>query len=623
MVMTSGRKANGTLERSFRHSEKIQGDDHSIPLFIQRSFALDLRSRVHYSSMSSWLFWGTYFWPEAEADREGENMGAPRSSNLLRLVFFFVALLVAQPGQSQEWIYTVRPGDNLWDLSERHLVRVNYWQQLQLLNDVADPYRLPPGSRLRIPIRWLKIQPIPARIVAATKDSQLARAGGGSTEGIAPGDLLYAGDIIRTGPNGSVNIAFADGSRLMVSPSSQIQMDRLTAYGDRGMIDSRLRLDQGRTETTVPVDRQPSTRFEIWTPAAVSAVRGTNLRVAVTDRAEKATTEVLTGKATVRAQRRTVRVRQGFGVVTERGRTPSAPIRLLPPPDLSTLPDVFESIPVRLKIDPVPGAGAYRVEFAETPAFETLLSQAVSTGPTIRGPSLPDGRYVFRIRAIDNLGLEGMNAVSEVEINALPEPPLPMQPIKEGKLRELQPQFRWSRPIDAVSYRFQLAAGEDFEKQIVTNEIVSDVSYSLARQISPGLYSWRVATVDSSGDLGPFSDPQKFEYKPAPSSPEFEEPEQSEGNLNLRWRAGTPGQRYRVQVSEDLNFSSLVVNKVVSEPQLTVSNLSSGKVFVRIQTIDEDGYAGSFSSPQSIRISPPDHWPVYLLPLLLLVLIVI
>ncbi len=550
-------------------------------------------------------------------------MGTSRAHNLLRLVFFVAAILVAQPVQSQEWIYTVRPGDNLWDLSERHLVSVNYWQRLQRLNDVVDPYRLPPGSHLRIPIQWLKVQPIPARIIAATKDSQLARAGGGPDEGLAVGELLYAGDVVQTGPDGSVNIGFADGSRLLVSPNSRIQMDRLTAYGDRGMIDSRIRLDQGRTETNVPVDRQPSTRFEIWTPAAVSAVRGTNFRVALIDRTAKTATEVLTGKAEVRAQRRIVRVRQGFGVVTERGRTPSAPKRLLPPPDLSPLPDVFESIPVRFEIEPVPGARAYRIEFAETPAFETLLFQAVSEGPTIRGPSLPDGRYVLRIRAIDNLGLGGMNAVTEIEINAVPEPPLPIQPIKEGKVREPQPQFRWSRPIDAVAYRFQLAAGEDFEKQIVTNEILSGVSYSLAGQISPGLYSWRVATVDSSGELGPFSDPQKFEYKPAPSSPEFEEPEQSEGSLTLRWRAGTPGQRYRVQVSEDLNFSSITVDRIVSEPQLVVSNLTSGKYYVRIQTIDEEEYAGSFSSPQSIVVEPPEYWPLYLLPLFLLVLIAI
>ena len=550
-------------------------------------------------------------------------MGTQRYHNLWRLVFFFVVFLVAQPGQSQEWIYTVRPGDNLWDLSERHLVSVNYWPRLQRLNGVVDPYRLPPGSRLRIPIRWLKVQPIPARIVAVTKDSQLTRARGGPPEDLAVGTLLYAGDVLQTGADGSVTIGFADGSRLLVSPNSRIQMDRLTAYGDRGMIDSRLRLDQGRTETNVPVDSQPSTRFEIWTPAAVSAVRGTNLRVAVTDQTAKTATEVLAGTAAVRAQKRTVRVRKGFGVVTQKGRAPSAPKQLLPPPDLSALPDTFESLPVRFDIDPMPGAMAFRIEFAETRTFETLLHHAVSKGPSIRGPSLPDGRYVLRIRAIDNLGLEGMNAVSEVEINAVPEPPLPIQPIKEGKVRELQPRFRWSTPMDAVTYRFQLAEGEDFEKQIVTNEILSDVSYTLARQISPGLYSWRVATVDSTGDLGPFSDPQKFEYKPAPSSPEFEEPEQIEGSLTLRWRAGIPGQKYRVQVSEDLNFSSMTVDRTVSEPQLIVSNLTSEKYFIRIQTIDKDGYAGSFSSPQSIRMSPPDHWPVYLIPLFLLFLILI
>ena len=32
---------------------------------------------------------------------------------------------------AEDWIYSVRPGDNLWDLSEAHLTSMKYWRPLQ------------------------------------------------------------------------------------------------------------------------------------------------------------------------------------------------------------------------------------------------------------------------------------------------------------------------------------------------------------------------------------------------------------------------------------------------------------------------------------------------------------
>lgn len=47
---------------------------------------------------------------------------------------------------ADDWIYTVRPGDNLWNLAEQHLISFKYVKQLQQLNGVQNPYHLPPGK---------------------------------------------------------------------------------------------------------------------------------------------------------------------------------------------------------------------------------------------------------------------------------------------------------------------------------------------------------------------------------------------------------------------------------------------------------------------------------------------
>ena len=50
-----------------------------------------------------------------------------------------------------EWTYTVRPGDNLWTISRDYLRSDRTGRGLQSRNRVADPYRLQPGTYLRIP----------------------------------------------------------------------------------------------------------------------------------------------------------------------------------------------------------------------------------------------------------------------------------------------------------------------------------------------------------------------------------------------------------------------------------------------------------------------------------------
>ena len=390
--------------------------------------------------------------------------------------------------------------------------------------------------------------------------STVSRAGGSSREqrrnhyprrrgpdrAFGQRDLAPIRDTGKVSPIGSATIEFADGSELLAGPGSVIRMDALRAYGrGRGMVDTRIRIEEGRTDADVPPAPYSSSAFEVWTPAAVSAVRGTELRVAVDEKGAVARTEVLAGAAEVRAGARSVRVPKGFGTVTKKGQPPGGPKTLLPAPRLTALPPEFEDVPIRFRIDQVANAEDYRIEIAPTPEFDTLLYDEVVEDETLRGPDLPDGRYAMRVRAIDRQGLEGFDATAIIIVDARPEPPLPMQPIKEGKVRETTPEFRWSMPVNAASFRFQLAKDDQFRVLLADLDGLGPISVRLGQPLSPGLYSWRVATTDASGETGPYSDPQSFELKPAPARPELEPPVQEEENLVLRWRAGEPRQTTR------------------------------------------------------------------------------
>jgi hypothetical protein len=74
--------------------------------------------------------------------------------------------LLSLPAVAADWIYTVVDGDNLWDLSERYLDSQLRFEQVRKLNNVEFPKRMQPGTRLRIPMKWIRSNPVPANIAA-------------------------------------------------------------------------------------------------------------------------------------------------------------------------------------------------------------------------------------------------------------------------------------------------------------------------------------------------------------------------------------------------------------------------------------------------------------------------
>lgn len=523
---------------------------------------------------------------------------------------------IATTAYSQEWIYTVRPGDNLWNIAADYLTRMDYWRRLQALNQVADPQQLPPGMKLRIPVTWLKGQPTAARVLSVQGTAEVKVAFTGQTMTVTADLLLHSGDEIRTGSDGNVNVEFGDGSRLLVQANSFLVMDTLSAYGDANMVDTRLRLQQGRVDNQVTRRRSPRTRYEILTPAATSAVRGTRYRLSMDAGDATARTEVLEGAVELRGTRQIRTVTGGFGALAEIGKPPAAPVPLLPPPVAADLPPVVTHSPIQLSFPALKGATAYRAQIAPTAQFETLLFDAVSVNPVVRGPDLPDGDYALRIRGIDAKGLEGHDADHRFRLHARPEPLFLIKPAAQSAVLEHALVFEWAEPQNAVAYHVQLAEDEHFKTLVFDLPEYAKSSLTPDQTLEPKRYFWRVATQDAAGRIGPFSDPQFFRLQ---ATPKLQAPEVTAGTMTFRWSAGLPGQQYQFQLAKDFQFETVIVDQRVSEPQLTVSRPESGFLYLRMRTIDADGYVGPYSPAQRIDVPPATYWP-FAIPLLILAL---
>lgn len=512
-----------------------------------------------------------------------------------------------------DWMYRVQPGDTLIALTAAYLKPGMGWQPLQRLNQVADPYRLPPGRMLRMPIAWLRAEAAVAEVLHVHGQAQrLAHGGEGTT--LTVGEQLRTGDSVRTGAQSSVSLRFVDGARVLVAPDSQIKLERLLRMGASGMADTRLRLERGSADSMVPPAARPPGGYRIDTPSINLGVRGTEFRVRHAEAVSHA--EVLTGLvdagAAVGAAQR---VAAGFGTRAAQGAAVAPPRALLPAPDLAALPARLERIPLQASWQAMPGVARYRAQvYADGPS-EVLVLDGLFAEPVARWPDLPDGRYRMRVRGVDADGIEGRDAHAAFVMKARPEPPFTREPQPGRRVYGDKVQFEWTRPTGAGSYRLQVSTHPDFASLSADVGALADTRHAL--ELPPGRYLWRLASVAGADDQGPFGDPRAFEIQLPPATPAAEPPRLSDKGLVFRWQSGPTG-RYEVQVARDPAFNHVVASQTTDDVEFAVPDPQSGSYYMRVRALADDGFAGAWGATQQIEVPSRLWW--LLVPLILILL---
>ncbi len=519
-----------------------------------------------------------------------------------RLLILIGLLLFSVSVVAEEWAYTVRSGDNLWNVTERHLTSMKYVQRLQQLNRIQDPYSIPPGSKLRVPIAWTQQneEDVYAHVVAVHGIVTVRRVNTTKDLAITQDMRLSQGDEIRSENDAFVTVQFADGSRMRVQDNSHVRLSQMKVFGDFGLVDTLIELKQGRTENEVSTESDVGTRFRIKTPSAISSVRGTDFRVGTLEEGASTTSEVLEGVVQVSGESRAVRVSAGFGSVTTVGAPPLPPVTLLPAPDLSETLTFYESLPLIIALNPLLGAEAYRAQIAIDDEFNNLWVDFVTTSLPFRDGDIPDGDYWLRIRGIDDLGIEGQDAVVAFSLNARPEPPFVTAPIPGAAVDIDSPEFHWATQSEASHYVVLISQEEDFSSLVFFNPSIKNNYLKLPKPLEPGHYFWQVVSVSASEGAGPFSDVMSFRV-PFPG-PALEETEFDVTKMTSAWRAGAEGQSFHFQFASDKAFINLIQDQHTTASQASVPLPDGGSYYLRVKTIESDGFEGPWGPPQLIDI---------------------
>lgn len=510
---------------------------------------------------------------------------------ILKRILLLVLLVATLPpgGVAAErmlpaWRYTVRPGDTLINIAERYLVDGGDWSVVRKDNQVDDPYRLLPGTVLRIPAALLRRSPA-AVTIEASAGSVRWRSGGGDWQEAASGQRLVAGSALETLEDGHATLRLADASRLLLAPNSHLVFDVLGVYAGGLMVDTRLRLQRGHGDIDANPARRANQHLQIQTPSAQVVVRGTQFRVSAD---EDATWEgTLAGLVAVSGAGRAVQVAPGRGAITRRGEAPSAPVDLPAAPEVSTLPARFEHLPLRFPLPRLPRAEAWHGQIAAAQAPDRILFSKTARGEALTFADLPNGDYLLRLRAVDGNGLHGIEALHRFVVFARPFPPGLNHPGDAATIRSARPTFAWGRVLNVRDYQVQVASDPEFSHPLQAASSAGN-HWQAPADLPAGLLYWRAASVDPAGQQGPWSVASAFTYKPGPGPVDLGRAavELNSERLLLNLPPPPDGLAYEAMLSPAADLQPVLAQAQASEGRLELPRPDGGSYYLGIRLLD-------------------------------------
>ena len=423
------------------------------------------------------------------------------------------AISIASPGI----VIRTHAGDTLSSIATRYTSATSNWQQIGKLNGIARDTSIPIGTALQIPATLLADEPGAAQ-VAALFGTVLAAGSDHQPISLKAGSAVHEGDELTTGSNSFVTLALPDASRLSIPSNSHVRLSKLRIARYTKSPRTEITILHGALESEVSPLGHNLGHFEVKTPRATAAVRGTHFRVAVL--ADGSTSnELLAGVLAVThtASRQQVLLRHGEGdIVGAQGIGATKPLLDAPRLRASTI-DIGSDVAV-LQVTPIPGARAYHLQLRNDAGLTDRYVEMRSPSPAFRlsARGLADGNYTARVSAIDAAGLEGVVRVAPIALAhangaavsrggaPVSDAAAPSAPRLKG-FDDRQMELAWNGAPD-LTYTVQLARDTEFT-WLQANGSTRAATISLARPPF-GTYYARVRAEDANGKLSPYSPTQ-------------------------------------------------------------------------------------------------------------------
>lgn len=401
----------------------------------------------------------------------------------------------ARPAPANEkWVeHQLAKGETIYGLAARYLHRQNDYVIVQRVNAITRDRALPPGTRVRIPVRLLRSEPLNARLAAFR--GSVAITLNGDALAATPGANIAPGSVLSTGAGGFMTIELSNGSRITLPSHSRLRIVAMRRFLLGNRLDFDFLLEQGRIETGVTPMPSGAGQYRIRTPIAVSAVRGTTFRVGYDGLAAPSLTEVLDGTVAVAPKGASATaIPRGFGAgVSASGQLKQEEL-LLPP--LPIRPGRVQVDPVvMLAVDTVAGARAYRFQIGRDAGFMDIEAEVRTDTPTASFADIANGAWFVRATAIADSGLEGMP-----QIYTMRRTLTALNATADGDAQSGW-TFKWGGTGEGARvYHFRLRPDRDGAMPLIDEPGLRGQSITVS-SIPPGQYKWQVGVrqYDKSG----------------------------------------------------------------------------------------------------------------------------
>jgi len=477
-----------------------------------------------------------------------------------------------------EWSYTMMANDSVQDIARRFLASGIPSSRLLQYNNLANRSQLGPGDTIRIPLSWLQQQPDPARASSVSGQVSVHSGRDSRKRPLTVGTLVRVGDELIS-YSGTATIELADGSVVRLSPNSRLAFNRLTRYRKSGMVDTRLRLKEGELETQVRPFDEDGSRFEIETPSAVAAVRGTMFSLktgpAGTD------LRVTDGRVAFGHRGKTRVIPEGYSARISTASNGNMSIRRLPPaPELNPLPPSLTRLPQTLSWQPN-GATQYQVNVFEADSGRWLQSATLEDA-RYSLDLLDNGQYEVQLAALDRHGIAGMPGTLDFEVDLQAQAAGLTRPAPGEAVNDDMPEFQWQlRGTNEVA-RIEIAADQSFRDVIATSEWAPDEQTLPSRPLSPGKYYWRVVT-EAGGNSVATSEARSLVINGTLPPVRIISVNYLDKQVRIFWQNVDTANGYLIQLSEEPGFRNIIKEAEIADTTAALRLIPGRRYFVRLK----------------------------------------
>ena len=141
-----------------------------------------------------------------------------------------------------------------------------------------------------------------AKVEGVAGKVMLKRGGMGDFAPLGKAEFVMTEDTLKTGEDGIAELRWLDGTRLKMAPRTEMTVKKSSTHMVRGNDETEFALTNGTIFVRIMKALSPQSRFEVQTPTAVAAVRGTIFMV-----------KVEAGKTQVAVHKGSVKVSSGEG----------------------------------------------------------------------------------------------------------------------------------------------------------------------------------------------------------------------------------------------------------------------------------------------------------------------